>query len=187
MAFEKLSKVLTSFGENIVEEYKKRLSKGLPDKNGNVRPTSTASGRLYNSIDYRVDIDMDTGYSTLHFIANDYWINIENGRVAGTYPNIGAIENWIKSKRISDIKGIGIKRQAFLISKSIKEKGIRKKPFLKNTLNAIYNKYKDMIQEALNEDLKIEISVKIAEGVSKINNKSTKMLKITHKKNARIE
>lgn len=182
MEFEKLTKVLNEIGLNVVNEYKKSLLKGLPNRDGITFPTSSTSGRLYNSIDYRLDINPENGNSTLYFIAEKYFLNIENGRIAGSYPNITAIENWIKKKRILDTKGLSIKRRAFAIAKSIKDKGIKKKPFLENALNKVLSKAKDMLNEAISEDLKINISINIEEGIKKIDyNKGNKMLKITHK------
>ena len=61
--------------------------------------------------------------------AAEYASVVEFGRRAGKYPPVQPIRDWVKKKGIaSDEKGI--KSAGFLISRKIKEKGIKKSPFL---------------------------------------------------------
>lgn len=68
-----------------------------------------------------------------------YWRVVENGRKGGKMPPLSAIEEWIKIKpvvpRTSGKKVPSTKQLAFLIARSIGEKGIKPKNLLSNALN----------------------------------------------------
>ena len=89
------------------------------------------------------------------FLAEDYYIHIEEGRRAGAkMPPVQAIQKWMIVKGIKDIKDKG--KISYLISRSISRKGIKPSPFLSEIKSTLKN-YRIEIEEALNKDLKEEI------------------------------
>lgn len=126
MEYTNLIQVLTRIGEQMTAEYKAKLKKG----------GSYATGRLYNSIDYRIDYTEDG--AKLTFIADDYYLNIEKGRAAGLkMPSIAIIKKWMIRKGIPTENN-----RAYLIARNIAKKGIKAKPYLREIQNkaAKYNK-----------------------------------------------
>lgn len=68
MEYTNLINTLNQIGLEVRNKYKDKIS--------------SATGKLYNSIDYKVTISSDS--IKLLFIAEDYWINVEEGRKAGS-------------------------------------------------------------------------------------------------------
>lgn len=143
--FENTIELLNKIGEEVKEKYKDKL------KTGDV----FASGKLYNSVNYKL-ITSENGIK-LFFEAEDYWYYIENGRKAGgKFPPIKLIEKWIIQKGLPNKPGL-----AFLIARSIAENGIKPKPYLKAIKQNINNNYKSEIEKSIKEDLNIYIKEKI--------------------------
>lgn len=137
MEYTNLINILNTIGIEIRDKYKEKVKKG-----------AYATGKLYNSVQYKVNVT-DTSIK-LSLNLEDYWINIEDGRVAGKkMPPISVIRKWMLSKSIPDNKGI-----AYLIARKISEKGIKAKPYLKQTKNEVIPNYLDDITKAINKDLK---------------------------------
>lgn len=65
------TKVLIEIGKYVKDLYKSKLKENK----------KIATGTLYNSIDYRVEVT-DKGVK-LYFVADKHYINIEEGRKAG--------------------------------------------------------------------------------------------------------
>lgn len=89
-----------------------------------------------------------------------YWRVVENGRKAGKMPPISAIEEWIKVKpvvpRTSGKQVPSTKQLAFLISRSIGEKGIKGKKLLSNALteaDGLINQLTELIAVELENEL----------------------------------
>ncbi len=155
MEYNNLVVKLSEIGTYVRDTYKEKLKAG----------GIYATGKLYNSVGYKIEIT-ETGVR-LEFVAQDYYINIENGRKAGAkMPSIDVIRRWMISRGIPDKPGA-----AYLIARSIGKKGIKPKPYLRETLANI-EKYKPEIREALELDIQEfvdkNIKGKIAE---QINNK----------------
>ena len=161
---------------DLTQEYQNRLVNGNKASNYQV---INASGNLYNSVNFVVNInDNNMGYE-LEFKALDYWQYIEYGRQAGTMPNITAIMEWIKIKpiypkqenlstKLDIVKAQ--KQMAFAIARSIQNRGIAPKPILQSTVDSILNEYRDRIQKSMAKDVEIS-AVKILKEEFIINKK----------------
>ena len=139
--YKQLIALLNKLGGEIRDKYKAKLkSKG-----------SYATGKLYNSIGYKLIIS-ETGIK-LDFVAEKYYINIENGRKAGgEMPPISLIRKWMISRSIPDTNGA-----AYRIARKISEKGIKAKPYLKETQSEVIPNYRKQITDALDADIKEQL------------------------------
>lgn len=90
MAVDNIYKALEEIGQKVVGEMKNILAEGYMG-----RP-AVATGKLYNSIDY--DIQVNGGVWTLVIEYADYgkWVN--NGRNPGRFPPKKDIEAWVRLK-----------------------------------------------------------------------------------------
>ena len=132
MEYTNLIKILNDIGNEITENYKSELQ----------RNKKIATGKLYNSIDYKLIIEDKS--IKLIFIAEDYFLDVEEGRKAGSkMPPLNKIKEWMR------VKGI-INRDPYLIARSISLKGIRAIPSLKKAREM--NKYTNIIAKALEAD-----------------------------------
>lgn len=142
MEYTNLIKTLNIIGTEIRDKYKEKVKTG-----------AYATGKLYNSVQYKVSITDSSVKLSLNL--EDYWINVENGRVAGKkMPPISVIRKWMLSKNIPDKNGL-----AYLISRKISKKGIKAKPYLRQTKNEVIPNYMDDITKAINKDLKESIKI----------------------------
>lgn len=124
--------ILNEIGAKIVEKYKQEL----------LNQDKVVTGKLYNSIDYKLEISRDS--IKLIFVAEDYYINVENGREAGSkMPPISKIREWCRFKGI-------LEKNAYIIARSISLKGIRAIPSLEEIRNI--NKYTELIRRAIEKD-----------------------------------
>lgn len=140
MEYTNLIKILNTIGTEIRDKYKEKIKTG-----------AYATGKLYNSVQYKVNVTDNSVKLSLNL--EDYWINVENGRVAGKkMPPISVIRKWMLSKSIPDKNGL-----AYLISRKISKKGIKAKPYLRQTKNEVIPNYMDDITKAINKDLKESI------------------------------
>lgn len=161
-----VKKILHDMARDLTQEYQNRLVNGNKASNYQV---INASGNLYNSVNFVVNIDSNNMGYELEFKALDYWQYIEYGRRPGHMPNIGAIMEWIKIKPIyprqenlsSKLDIVKAQKQmAFAIAKSIQNNGIAPKPILQSTVDSILNEYRERIQKSLAKDVQIS-AVKI--------------------------
>lgn len=142
MEYTNLIKILNTIGTEIRDKYKEKIKTG-----------AYATGKLYNSVQYKVNVTDNSVKLSLNL--EDYWINVENGRVAGKkMPPISVIRKWMLSKSIPDKNGL-----AYLISRKISKKGIKAKPYLRQTKNEVIPNYMDDITKAINKDLKESIKI----------------------------
>lgn len=143
MEYTNLIKILNTIGTEIRDKYKEKVKTG-----------AYATGKLYNSVQYKVSITDSSVKLSLNL--EDYWINVENGRAAGKkMPPISVIRKWMLSKNIPDKNGL-----AYLISRKISKKGIKAKPYLRQTKNEVIPNYMDDITKAINQDLKESLNKK---------------------------
>lgn len=157
--YKNLNETLKIIGELVAEQYQFDL-KNNPKKYGNGKP-SYASGKLFNSVEYKIDFD---GKSIkLYFVAEDYYIFIEEGSVFTTkMPPINSIRRWMISKGME----IGGKAE-FKIQRAIFKNGIRPKPYLRDIKQTLKNNYRDEIELALKKDVKAMLRKKIKEANNK--------------------
>lgn len=143
MEYTNLIKTLNIIGTEIRDKYKEKVKTG-----------AYATGKLYNSVQYKVSVTDSSVKLSLNL--EDYWISVENGRAAGKkMPPISVIRKWMLNKSIPDKNGL-----AYLISRKISKKGIKAKPYLKQTKNEVIPNYMDDITKAINADLKESINKK---------------------------
>lgn len=144
MEYRHLVEILNRVGSEMRDKYKEKI------KNG-----AFATGKLYNSINYKIVVNETSIRLSLNL--EDYWINVENGRVAGKkMPPISVIRKWMITRSIPDNKGT-----AYLIARKISEKGIKAKPYLRNTYNEVMPNYKAEITNALKKDIKNAIKQQV--------------------------
>ena len=118
-----------------------------------------ATGNLQN-----VDFDVEVSGNTykIYLILQDYWKFVEHGRLPGSFPNIGKLQQWIQIKQIlprpmANGKLPTEKQLTYIIGNSIKEKGIQPKPALANALRkneTHLNKIKEAVGKSLDKEIK---------------------------------
>lgn len=151
IAFPTLEKVLVDFAERAKNQYQALLA----DRD------KVASGKLYNSITCHVQRDEAIFEVSLEL--EEYWKYIEEGIApAGKYKNPGwkaypFILNWIKIKPVipkpmANGKLPSEKSLAFLITRSIKDKGIKPVPLLDEAVTDVLDVFKSDIINAFAAD-----------------------------------
>lgn len=128
------------------EESKKFLIDVL-QRNGKI-----ASGDLIKSIDYKVIEDANG--ILLKIIANETFNFVDEGRRAGArMPPITPIENWMKRKGIG-FKKMSSKSAAFLVARSISQKGIKPLRLKKQLVNDFLgNRAQVLLKAAAQKDI----------------------------------
>lgn len=135
--YKRLEIALGEIGELLRESYKEKLLQG----------GISQSGKLFNSVQYRIEVTK-TG-TNVYFQAEDYYINIEEGRAPNSkMPPVEDIRRWMISKGIPAIKGLD-----FVIARSIGRKGIKPRPFLRES-KIDMKQYEVQMKEALDLDIK---------------------------------
>lgn len=117
--------VLDNIARKILKEYKSNLV--------GTNIAKTVKYKVTNNTDkYEIIFDLEA-----------YYINIEEGRKKGKFPNINAIRKWIDVKKIlpkpSNGKAINKDQLTFLIARKIKNNGIKKRPYLAKAIKHNYN------------------------------------------------
>ncbi len=119
----------------------------------------SATGNLQN-VDFEVEIS--GGTYRIALILEDYWKFVEKGRLPGSFPNIGQLQQWIQIRQIlprpmANGKLPTEKQLVYMIGKSIKERGIQPKPALANALqknNNMLTKVKEAVGKSLDKEIK---------------------------------
>ena len=118
-----------------------------------------ATGNLQN-VDF--DVEINNGTYTISLILQDYWKFVEKGRLPGSFPNIGQLQQWIQIKQIlprpmANGKLPTEKQLVYMIGNSIKENGIQPKPALDNALKkneTHLNKIKEAVSKSIDKEIK---------------------------------
>ncbi len=146
------TKVLNSFSEALIKQYHKNLAQ-----------FGISSGLLYNEIKFVISFNGSKFSVSLNL--QDYWKYVEHGRKAGSkMPPMDKIEQWISTKNIEpwpspNGKFPTPKSLAFVIARSIGQKGIKPKPTLEPAVDFIYTEFYDKITTAIQKDILAYIKV----------------------------
>lgn len=159
MNLDNLKNQLTILGEETVQEVVNILR--ASDK--------YATGNLVNSVSYEV-LNVAEGL-LMNILAADYFKYVDEGRRPGAKrPPTSIIKRWVEAKGIKfiDRRGVVMKAEqtAFIISKSIGEKGIVPLNIKQKVVSNILNKR----QELVSKGLSIDIQKYINEEIFKLNN-----------------
>lgn len=128
ITFDNTDKAFEVFAQQVVD-----LQVNFLVSNGKV-----ASGDLVNSISYQI-LESAKGKS-VEFLADSYWIYVEEGRKAGDkFPPPQPIAQWIQERRIRPNRGITQEQLVYLISRAIAKKGIAPTPFVESSIKAVDN------------------------------------------------
>ena len=160
MEWKNTKLILDEFGRQFVDAYRS----GLDAKNAN------ASRNLYNSLNFEVKIGKQS--INLDILLNDYWKYLEYG-CKGTetsypeayypahFPPTKAIEEWIKIKPVIPEQRNGKlptqKQLAYLISRSIYQKGIEPRFIFRDAVDDVWEQLKDALNEAIEKDVENNI------------------------------
>lgn len=141
MELNNLKIYLAEFGNQVTDSYRDKI----------IKNKVVATGKLRDSIYYRL-ITTETSVG-VYLSAVDYWEYIEYGRKAGKFVKIKPLKNWLLAK--------GLKASPYAISKSIQKKGIKAKPFFRQSLNEFeidLIRIDEAIQKDINEMLNIKLN-----------------------------
>ena len=163
-----IEEVLTRFGSNLIKQARANLNK----------KGKKAKGTLFNEMSYELEKTSNGVKFKMDFgSAEDYWIFVDQGvQGAGGFkgsgkkrgqgspfkfgrkqPPLRAIMPWISIKGIKgrDKKGRFIKKEslAFLIARSIKQKGLERTLFISKPYEEMLEDLKDELAEAVALDL----------------------------------
>jgi hypothetical protein len=155
MAFDKLIDALNEFRG----EYVRELTNSLTEKN------LIASGELGNSIKLNVQpkVKLFGQIYRMQIRMAEYGENVDKGRAPGKGLPVGVLEEWLKypntlqkvtgqDKQLSDYER---KSLAFVINRSIKQKGIKPKNWLQPAFDKVTPKIAGVVEAALAEDIEI--------------------------------
>ncbi len=137
MSFPSLKNRLRDLGFKTTNDIKKDL-KGAGKE---------ASNNLIQSL--RFDVQGEQVMSLLMY-AKDYWKFVDKGRKAGKQPPTKAIEKWLKQKSILTDKK-KIKGVAYVIARSIGEKGIKATNIFTDNINKL--RKSPLLIEAMKQDV----------------------------------
>jgi hypothetical protein len=173
MEFKNTIQALQKLGNNVVKEGKGILKK---------KKKTTSGNTLFNDFDYLVTNQRDS--VTLEFEfggAEDYWQFVDEGvkgvggfkgsgrargqgspfKFSSKMPPRQPLMQWIKNKPLKgrDKKGRFIKREsfAFLIQRSIFQRGLERTQFFSKPFTEQLNKQLDNITEAFADDLELDL------------------------------
>ena len=149
--FPKVAEVLERYAKEFIELYKVNLAmSGRP-----------ASGRLSNSLNYKVSIG--TNVYAVDISLLDYWKYIESG-TRPHWPPVSAIREWIKVKPViprpmANGKLPTESQLAFLIGRKISRVGTEGINDFERANQEIFSRMEMSIAEAVTEDLQRQVSI----------------------------
>lgn len=153
MADEFDNKFLWSALNNVGDELVKELTKQL------ITHDKVATRDLVNSLDY--DIIEQAEKLSLVLKADYYLKYVDEGRKKGNPPPSKEIEKWVKVKGISFKNSKGVKykptQTAFVISRSIGNKGIKATNVINSSINNVLSNL-DVLSEAYKQDILASLS-----------------------------
>lgn len=143
---KQMSKIYEDYGDNIIELLIKEIRAA-----GKV-----SSGRLISSL--KEDVQGLAGNIKIKISGEDYIVNVDKGRRAGSYPPISELSKW------ATLNGIP-KSAVFAIAKSIFKFGIKPTNIISKTLNKL-----SQATQELEKDMAKQIEKDLATEIKKINN-----------------
>lgn len=151
--FPNLIRVLNDYGQGLVENYKSALA----------AESINASGELGNSVKYIID-NSTGGRIEVNLELAHYWKYIENGRSAGKWPPISAIEKWIEVKPIlprpmANGQLPTTKQLAYLIARKIGLEGYEGKGILQDRIDNANTAFWEDIEDAIVKDIGIQVEI----------------------------
>lgn len=141
-----MNKLYEEYGDNIIELLIKEIRAA-----GKV-----SSGRLIASL--KEDVQGLAGNINIKISGEDYIINVDKGRRAGSYPPISELSKW------ASLNGIP-KSAVFAIAKSIFKFGVKPTNIISKTLNKL-----TPATQQLEKDMAKQIENDLATEIKKINN-----------------
>lgn len=133
-----LIRTLAMIGDDVKADYKDQLTKSK----------KVVTGKLYNSVEYKVKVDGDT--VTLYFLAEKYYLVIENGRKVGAkMPPLMEIQKWMIKRKLPDLT----MEHAWKIARKISSKGLKAFHLLSKVTKKLTNSYKTELEDAIREDV----------------------------------
>ena len=120
-------------GKALIDEIKMRL----------IQEGKISSGRLLNSLSYNT-IQTIEGW-TIEILAEKYLEFVDRGRKPGKMPPIGDIQKWVIQKPVKFI-GKTDSQTAFIIAKSIGEKGIVPTNIIQKSIDKVLSNIENIIK-----------------------------------------
>ena len=155
MAFDKLIDALNEFRG----EYVKELTNSLTEKN------LISSGQLGESIKLNVQpkVKVFGQIYRLQIRMAEYGENVDAGRKAGKGLPVGVLENWLRYPNVlqkvtgqdKQLKDYERKSLAFLINRSIKQKGIKPKNWIQPAADKANRNISGVVEAAIAEDIEL--------------------------------
>jgi hypothetical protein len=155
MAFDKLIDALNDFRG----EYVRELTNSLTEKN------LISSGQLGESIKLNVQpkVKLFGQIYRMQIRMAEYGENVDKGRAPGKGLPVGVLEEWLKypntlqkvtgqDKQLSDYER---KSLAFVINRSIKQKGIKPKNWIQPAFDKVTPKIAGVVEAAIAEDIEL--------------------------------
>jgi len=142
---DNLKNALNDIGKDVVADIVQQL----------IAADKKATGDLINSINFEV-LEVAGGV-LLNILSNDYFDFVDKGRSPGKMPPVSAIRPWVEAKGIKMTTSSGIlmssNQSAFVIARSIGEKGIKPLNIKDKVIQNILNNKKQYIELGVSLDI----------------------------------
>jgi hypothetical protein len=149
------SKLLNQFGKDYVNVLVYLLKNNtVPSRAGLPAYPKVASGRLINSIDYRLK-ETAQGIQ-FQLLAESYLQYVDKGRKPGTYPPISAIRNWARIKGLPKGAEYGIQKNIYKFG--IKPTNVIRRAQLRiETFREFQSKYEKGVVDSIVRSIKKDV------------------------------
>jgi hypothetical protein len=155
MAFDKLIDALNEFRS----EYVRELTNSLTEKN------LISSGQLGESIklDVQPKVKLFGQIYRMQIRMAEYGENVDKGRAPGKGLPVGVLEQWLSypntlqkvTGQDKQLKDYERKSLAFVINRSIKQKGIKPKNWIQPAFDKVTPKIAGVVEAAIAEDIEL--------------------------------
>jgi hypothetical protein len=115
-----------------------------------VEKDKRATGNLIQSLDFKVIKDVDG--LMLQILTAPYFQYVDEGRRPGKFPPIKPIKSWVKAKRII-VKNQTLDQTAFVIARSISQKGIKPLNLKDKVMRNILTKKEQILKKGAIKDV----------------------------------
>jgi hypothetical protein len=142
---DNLKNALNDIGKDVVADIVQQL----------IAADKKATGDLINSINFEV-LEVAGGV-LLNILSNDYFDFVDKGRSPGKMPPVSSIRPWVEAKGIKMTTSSGIlmssNQSAFVIARSIGEKGIKPLNIKDKVIQDILNNKEQYIELGVSLDI----------------------------------